>query len=125
MTMGDIIREERLKHKMTMEELGDRLGVGKSAINKWEKGYVQNIKRPMIMKMSEIFGVSPAYLMGIDEYDAPEEFETALRESEDASTPEPDSEGYYLDPESAELAEFAHKNPEYKALFDASRKVIF
>lgn len=30
---------------------------------------------------------------------------------------------YYLDPESRELAEFLHKNPRYKVLFDASRKV--
>ena len=30
---------------------------------------------------------------------------------------------YYLDPEAAELAEFLHKNPDYKVLFDASRNV--
>lgn len=30
---------------------------------------------------------------------------------------------YYLDTEARELAEFLHKNPEYKVLFDASRKV--
>ena len=30
---------------------------------------------------------------------------------------------YYLDSESMEAAEFLHKNPEYKVLFDATRKV--
>lgn len=30
---------------------------------------------------------------------------------------------YYEDEDAAELAEFVHKNPEYKVLFDASRKV--
>ena len=30
---------------------------------------------------------------------------------------------YYLDDEAREYAEFLHKNPEYKVLFDASRKV--
>lgn len=30
---------------------------------------------------------------------------------------------YYLDDDARDLAEFMHKNPEYKVLFDASRKV--
>ena len=36
---------------------------------------------------------------------------------------EREENNYYLDKDAAELAEFVHKNPEYKALFDASRKV--
>ena len=32
-------------------------------------------------------------------------------------------ENYYINREARELAEFLHKNPEYKVLFDASRKV--
>ena len=31
--------------------------------------------------------------------------------------------GYYIDREAREFAEFLHKNPEYRVLFDASRKV--
>lgn len=80
MKMGDIIKQERLKNNLTMEELGEKLGVGKSAINKWEKGLVENIKRPTILKMAEIFGVSPAYLMGIEEFDTPEDFEKRWRD---------------------------------------------
>ena len=33
------------------------------------------------------------------------------------------TETYYLDKEAREAAEFLHKNPDYKVLFDASRKV--
>lgn len=32
-------------------------------------------------------------------------------------------EPYYLDPEAMEIAEFLYHHPEYKVLFDASRKV--
>lgn len=32
-------------------------------------------------------------------------------------------ETYYIDREAREFAEFLHKNPEYRVLFDASRKV--
>ena len=34
-----------------------------------------------------------------------------------------DEEPYYLDGDARELAEFLHKNPNYKVLFDASRNV--
>lgn len=34
-----------------------------------------------------------------------------------------DETPYYIDDEAREMAEFLHKNPRYKVLFDASRKV--
>lgn len=81
MEMGEIIKELRIKNDLTMEQLADRLGVGKSAVNKWEKGYVTNIKRPTIKKMAEIFGVSPAYLMGYETFDTAEQFEKAWNDA--------------------------------------------
>lgn len=37
--------------------------------------------------------------------------------------PQDDNNTYYLDDEARAAAEFLHKNPDYKVLFDASRKV--
>ena len=34
-----------------------------------------------------------------------------------------DTDSYYLNPETQEMAQFLFENPEYKVLFDASRKV--
>lgn len=77
--MGNRIKTMRISNNLTMEELGSRLGVGKSAVNKWEKGLVKNIKRSTIEKMAKIFGCSPIWLMGMDEeiasYDTAYEFE--------------------------------------------------
>jgi len=67
--MSDRIKQLRLQHGMTQEELGRLLGVKKSAIQKYESGMVKNIKRPAIKKMADTFGVKPSYLMGFD--DAP------------------------------------------------------
>lgn len=64
--MGNRIRQKRLEKSLTMDELGAMLGVKASAINKYEKGIVENIKRPMIQKMSEIFECDPLWLMGFD-----------------------------------------------------------
>ena len=73
MTMGNRIRNLRKQHKMTQEELGVRLGVGKSAILKYEKGQVENLPRSTIEKMSIIFGVTPSYLMCFDEWEENEQ----------------------------------------------------
>lgn len=65
--MGNRIKTMRLSCNLTMEELGAKLGVGKSAVNKWEKGLVRNIKRSTIAEMAKLFDVSPIWLMGLDE----------------------------------------------------------
>lgn len=66
-TMGDRIRIKRLEAKLSMEELGDKLGVRKSAVAKWEDGSVENIRRTHIEKMARIFEVSPTWLMGFED----------------------------------------------------------
>ena len=63
MTMGDRIRYLREKNGMTLEELGDLIGVQKSAVLKYEKGSVENIKSSAIKVMADRFGVTPCYLM--------------------------------------------------------------
>ncbi len=45
-------------------------------------------------------------------------------EKEDLLNERPDpTEEYYINKDARDLAEFLHKNPKYKVLFDASRKV--
>ncbi len=70
MDMGDRIRELRIAAGLTQTELGDLLGVGASAVAKYENGRVQNLKQSTIAKMAEIFHCAPTYVMAFD--DAPE-----------------------------------------------------
>ena len=65
--LANRLKSLRLKANLTQEELGKKLGVQRSAINKWEKGIVTNIKRDTIIKMSEIFNESPSYIMAFDD----------------------------------------------------------
>ena len=67
MKMGDVIKKLREEKGITQEQLGEVIGVQKSAIRKYEKGEVENIKRSSIQKMAEYFGVTPCYLMGWEE----------------------------------------------------------
>lgn len=68
MTMGDKIKECREQKELSQEQLGAMLKpqVNKAAINKWEKGTVENIKRTHIQQMAKIFGISPCELMAWD-----------------------------------------------------------
>lgn len=65
--MGKKIHELRMQKGMTLEELGNIVGVGKSTVRKWENGIIANMKRDKILKVSVALGVSPAYLMGWEE----------------------------------------------------------
>lgn len=64
MDMGEKIYHLRTQKGLTLEELGNMVGVGKSTVRKWENGMIANMKRDKILKVSEALGTSPAYLMG-------------------------------------------------------------
>lgn len=65
MTMGELIRYHRKRLEWSQEELGNKLNppVNKAAINKWENGTVENIKRTHIQQMANFFELSPCELM--------------------------------------------------------------
>lgn len=69
MEMGEKIKYLRTRQGMTLEELGNRVGVGKSTVRKWETGAIANMRRNKIASLAEALNVSPSYLMGWeDEY---------------------------------------------------------
>lgn len=67
MGMAERIKERRTAMGLTQEDLGEKLGLQKSAIAKYENGRVENIKRTIILDMAKILDCSPAYLMGWEE----------------------------------------------------------
>ena len=66
MNTGDIIKSLRRSRHLTQEQLGEIVGVQKSAIAKYERGRVENLKRATIEKLADYFNVSPSYILGID-----------------------------------------------------------
>ena len=61
---GTRIKELRLLAGMSQEELGKRVGVQRAAIQKYEKGTVENIPLRTIEKIATVFDVSPTYIVG-------------------------------------------------------------
>ncbi|MBQ3947874.1 MAG: helix-turn-helix transcriptional regulator [Ruminococcus sp.] len=68
-SIGKRIKMLREQNHLTMEEFGERIGVQKSAVNKYEKGKVENMKRSTIEQICKSFNVSPQWLLGMEEPD--------------------------------------------------------
>ena len=66
-TLGEKIRNLRAQNGMTMEELAQHIGVQRSAVNKYEKGIVVNLKRETIAALARTFQVSPSYFLEDDD----------------------------------------------------------
>ena len=67
MTTGNKIRALRKSRKLTQTELGERLGVKKNAVSKWECGRVDDIPASKIKAMAQLFDVPVSYLIDDEE----------------------------------------------------------
>jgi len=103
MGANEVIRNKRIELGMTMKELADKLGVSEGAVSRWESGDIVNIRRDKIEKLSKVLDVPPAVLMG---------WETKVSTKK--------GEGYYLNPETAQIAQRIYEDKELRALFDAA-----
>lgn len=77
-------------------------GITKSTFSDWKSGRSKP-KNDKLQRIADFFGVSVDYLM------TGEEKENELP--------------YYINDDAKEMAQFMFENPEYKVLFDASRKI--
>lgn len=64
MDMSEKIKHLRTKYNMTLEEVGNAVGVGKSTVRKWETGQIANMRRDKIAILAKTLHTTPAYLMG-------------------------------------------------------------
>lgn len=111
MTQGERIYTLRKRQGLTMEELGQMLGgLKRQTIQKYEKGDITDIPAKNVIRMAEIFGVSPTYILGwSDEEGKP------LEVSAPPDKP-PETIGGHTDAEILEAIEKAD---------DATRELIF
>ena len=66
--MAQRIRELRISQNLTLEQVANEVGVGKSTVRKWETGMIANMRRDKIASLAKALHTTPAYLMGwIDE----------------------------------------------------------
>ena len=104
--IGLEMKERRISLRYTQTQIADYVGVTKGTVAKWESGFIDNIKRDKIEKLSQILKVSPIFFIN-DDY---------KEDSEEKKI-------YYFDDEVAKYAQEIAQNHELKMLFDAARNV--
>lgn len=98
MSIGKMIRDRRLALGLTLEQVGDFCGVGKSTVRKWETGQIREMKRDKIALLASVLNMSPVDFIE----DAPELPTRSL---------------------DADRLEAMHLNPRLGLLFDRTRKM--
>lgn len=69
MTVGERIKDLRLKSGISQVELADKMNVSKQTLYKYENNIITNIPSDKIEVVAKLFKVSPSYLMGWDNKD--------------------------------------------------------
>lgn len=64
--VGARLKQARELRNITLEEAGNKIGVHKSTILRWENGETEKFKIPMLETLASLYNVNPAWLMGYD-----------------------------------------------------------
>jgi len=103
--MCDIANKIYLRRKelgLTLEEVGQAVGVGRSTVLRWESGMIKNMGRDKIAALARVLQLDPVELVpGPDDYRPPDT----------------------LSREDLERLEALHQDPELGLLFDRTRKM--
>lgn len=65
--MSKKIKDLRISQGLTLEQVANEVGVGKSTVRKWETGMIANMRRDKIASLAKALHTTPAYLMGWEE----------------------------------------------------------
>lgn len=109
-TFKERLRSLRESRSMTQDDLADVLGVSKQAISQYERG----VRRPDFETLSticDLFNVSLDFLLGKSD------LTTRLLDEHEVAM----IDGYYTNPETAEIAQRIFENKDLRLLFDAAQ----
>lgn len=112
MSTNNTIKKLCELHEITIQKLEKDLGLSNGSLMK--SGVMKSDRLKAIAKY---FGVSMEYLLGSEEFYFDKVSKTWFYRSEE------ENKEYYDNKESEDYAEYLHKNPEKKVLFDAVKKV--
>lgn len=66
MDVKELLKERRVALGLSMKELAERVGVSEGTISRWESGDIENMRRDKIAALSEVLGIPPVTLLGIE-----------------------------------------------------------
>lgn len=66
MDFGKMIKDRRLELGLTLEQVGNIVGVGKSTVRKWEAGTIRNLRKDKIVLLARALRLSPIDLIDLE-----------------------------------------------------------
>jgi len=63
MDFGKLIKDRRLELGLTLEQVGEHCGVGKSTVRKWETGIIRNVRRDKLALLAGVLRMDPVSLI--------------------------------------------------------------
>jgi len=108
-TFGERLKMLRESRSITQDELAEELGVSKQAVSQYERG----VRRPDFETLSaicDLFNVSTDFMLGKSDHT------TRLLNEQELSV----VDGYYTNPETAEVAQKIFENRDLRLLFDTA-----
>lgn len=103
-SFASVFKDLRTKSGLTQQEMADKLQISRSSIGMYESGE-REPSFELLEAIADFFNVDMNYLLGKKELS------------------EHIPQAYYLNEDARNMAQFMYDNPEYKVLFDASRKI--
>lgn len=98
--IGSMIYNRRIELGLTLEDVAQAVGVGRSTVRKWENGMIKNMGRDKIAALAAVLHLNPVDFVPTD-------------------TPETDA----ISKQDLDRLEDLHQNPRLGLLFDHSRKM--
>ena len=118
-TYSNRIKELRKNRGWSQFQLAEKLDISNVAVSQYERG----VRKPdinVLTAMCDIFNVSSDYLLGNDDVTVRYLDGEDIKKLDSVQNTSRES-GYYLDDETAEIAQAIFDDPDTRALFDASR----
>ena len=113
------IRELRNARGMNQEQLAEILGLTKQAVSQYERG-TRMPSVPVLEALCDFFNVSADYLLGKDDVTLRYVDSEGLKKLDGVQT-SGQSDEYYIDNETARIAQEIFEDPNKRALFNAAR----
>ena len=112
MRIGERIKQRRLELGYTADALAKLLNKNRATIYRYENGDIENMPIDVLEPLAKALNTTPAYLMGWQEL-----------HQQNESIISNQTEGYYVDPETAEFAEYLRTRPGARMLFSAAKDI--
>lgn len=79
LNLGSLLRKKRKEKKLTLEQVGEAIGVSKNTVSKYERNIIDNIGRSKVIALSKLLDIPTiAFIEAFDESEtnevSPQEF---------------------------------------------------